>query len=359
VKIALLGDAGNIHFLRWANGLAERGIEVLAITLHEPLQGYDRRIEMMRIQPPAPPGYVLSALSLRRQLRGRKPDLLHAHYASGYGTLAALSGYKPLILSVWGSDVYEFPLRSVAHRRLLRHNLDAAVRITSTSHAMKDCTRALTGNPIDVVPFGVDTRIFRPASDRENGSGLTIGTVKTMAREYGIDTLIRAAALLTSDRSFPQFSLRIVGGGPDMEALQQLAASLGISAATTFVGQVDYSKVPAEFNKLTVATFPSRASESFGCAAVEALACGVPIVASDADGFNEVLSGGRFGVLVPRDDPRALAEALRDLIMSPERRKTLSANGRRMVIERYEWSSCVDKMLDTYEVVMRESVPGY
>jgi L-malate glycosyltransferase len=354
MKIALLGDAESIHFLRWANGLAERGLEILAITLHEPLRGYDPRIEMVRIQPTAPPGYVLAAYSLQRQLRIHNPDLLHAHYASGYGTLAALSGYKPLVVSVWGSDVYEFPLRSVAHRWLLKHNLAAAIRITSTSHAMKDWTRAFTHHPIDVVPFGVDTRTFRPANDPENGSRITIGTVKTMAPEYGIDTLIRAAALLASDTTFPRFSLRIVGGGPDLEALQQLTASVGLSSVTTFVGQVDYSSVPGELNRFTVAAFPSRASESFGCAAVEALACGVPVVASNVDGFNEVLSEGKFGVLVPRDDPRPLAEALRDLILHPDKRRALSEEGRKAVAERYEWSNCVDNMLGVYQVVMSD-----
>ena len=63
--------------------------------------------------------------------------------------------------------------------------------------------------------------------------------------------------------------------------------------------------MPDEFNRFTVAAFPSREdSESFGCAAIEAMACGVPVVASAVDGFREVLSGGEFGVLVPRDDPQ-------------------------------------------------------
>ena len=143
MKIVLLGDGESVHFLRWANGLAQRGLEILAITLHEPLKGYDPRIKLVRIQPPAPPGYVLAAYSLRRQLRVRNPDLIHAHYASGYGTLASFCGCGPLIISVWGSDVYEFPLRSIVHRQLLKHNLAAATRITSTSYAMKGRFTAL------------------------------------------------------------------------------------------------------------------------------------------------------------------------------------------------------------------------
>jgi glycosyltransferase involved in cell wall biosynthesis len=358
VKVALLGDAESIHFLRWANGLAERGRDVVAISLHQPLQGYDPRVKMVRIGPAAPAGYVLAAGTLRRELQVHNPDLLHAHYASGYGTLGALSGCRRLVLSVWGSDVYEFPLRSTVHRELLKRNLAAAIRITSTSYAMKVQTRAFTDRPIDVVPFGVDTRLFRPARDRKNESEITIGTVKTMAPKYGIDTLIRAAALLASDATFPRFSVRIVGGGPDMRKLQQLADSLGLSSRTTFAGPVDYASVPDEFNRFTVAAFPSR-EESFGCAVIEAMACGVPVVASAVYGFREVLSGGEFGVLVPHDDPQALAAALRALVLDADRRRALSEKGRKAVTAHYEWADSVDRMLGVYDLLTRDQPPTH
>jgi glycosyltransferase involved in cell wall biosynthesis len=354
MRLALVGPANVIHLLRWANGLAGRGLDVSVMTLHEPLAGYDPRIEIVKLRPSAPLGYVLAVPFLRRELKARRPDVVNVHYASGYGTLAALSGHPKMIISVWGKDIYEFPLRSVVHRWLIRNNLACAIRLTSTSHAMKEVTRRFTERPIDVVPFGVDTMLFQPPQQPEDEGLFVIGTVKTMARKYGIDTLLQATALLREDPSLPAFSLRIVGGGPDRDALETLMRDLAIDDITTFVGPVPYADVPRELSRLTIAAFPSREdSESFGCAAVEAMACGVPVVASNVDGFREVLDGGKFGVLVRRDDPQALASALRALLLNPERRRDLAEHGRESVVRRFEWSTCLDQMIATYSVAMR------
>jgi glycosyltransferase involved in cell wall biosynthesis len=355
----MVGPASVIHLLRWANGLAGCGLDVSVITLHEPLAGYDPRIEIVRLQPRAPFGYVLAALQLRRVLMARKPDIVNVHYASGYGTLAALSRHPKMVVSVWGKDVYEFPQRSFLHRRLLQHNLAAAIRVTSTSHAMKEVAQRFTDRPIDVVPFGVDTLLFQPPPQPGNDGRLVIGTVKTMARKYGIDTLLQATALLRADPTVPPFSLRIVGGGPDREALEKLMHTLAIGDITTFVGPVPYANVPRELCQLTIAAFPSREdSESFGCAAIEAMACGVPVVASDVDGFREVLDGGAFGVLVRRDDPQALALALRAMMLDPDRRRVLAAQGREAVARRFEWSACLDQMIAAYAEASRSSAHG-
>lgn len=347
MKVMMVGPASVVHLLRWANALAERGLEISVATLHEPLPGYDPRIELIKLGPSAPSGYILAAPRLSRELAARRPDLVHVHYATGYGTLAALCGPACSVLTVWGTDVYDFPQRSLGHRWWLRRTLAAADRLTSASHAMKQVAQRFTRRPIDVVPFGVDTQQFRPGPPVEDGR-LVIGTVKTMARTYGIDTLIKAAALLHADPRIPPFALRIVGGGPDRQALEDLARQLGLSEITTFVGQVSHADVPRELAHLTVAAFPSR-QESFGCAAVEALACAVPVVASNVDGFNEVLAGGEFGLLVDPDDPRGLADALGTLVISPDRRRQFAQLGRDMVIARYDWQACVDLMLGTFD----------
>src|SRR5699024_6142017 len=102
-----------VHTMRWVNGLAARGIEVHLATVHEPTFEYDARVVVHRLFPRAPFGYVLSVASLRRLIRRVAPDLLNVHYATGYGLLARLSGFRPTLLSVWGSDVYCFPEKSV------------------------------------------------------------------------------------------------------------------------------------------------------------------------------------------------------------------------------------------------------
>ena len=132
--VALLGAANSVHLQRWACGLAQRGLRVSVITQHaDDALALPTDVQRHALPRCGAAGYFTNAPALRRLLRRLAPDLLHAHYASGYGTTAALAGFHPLVLSVWGSDVYEFPQRSRWARRWLVHNLRCADMVTSTS----------------------------------------------------------------------------------------------------------------------------------------------------------------------------------------------------------------------------------
>ena len=116
MKVLLLGGANSIHTLRWANGLAGKGVEVHLASIHPLQDELDSAVKFYRLPYSSPAGYVLAAPCLKRLLKKIKPDLMNAHYATGYGLLARLSGFKPTLLSVWGSDVYEFPKKSLIHK---------------------------------------------------------------------------------------------------------------------------------------------------------------------------------------------------------------------------------------------------
>ena len=201
-------------------------------------------------------------------------------------------------------------------------------------------------NEIDVVPFGIDTARFLPAP--RSPVPLAIGTVKTLAPAYGIDVLLRAAARL-ADGAAPQ--LLVVGGGPERDALQALAASLGIAERTRFVGAVPHAEVPAWLQRLAVYVAPSR-RESFGVAVLEASACGLPVVVSNVGGLPEVVEHGVTGYVVPAADDAALADALRRLCADEALRARMGAAGRARVLERYGWPASLDAMLRCYDRVL-------
>ncbi len=287
---------------------------------------------------------------------------MNAHYASGYGTTAALVGFRPTLLSVWGSDVYDFPYESWWKGRLLRWNLRRATRLASTSQVMAGQTASLAPELMHafITPFGVDCERFSPRDERD-ARHLTIGTVKTLAPKYGIDLLVRAFANLLDDARFAAIDrqrplrLLLVGGGPDGDALRALAEELGVAARVEFAGQVPHADVPNWLRRLDIYVAASRSdSESFGVAAVEASACGVPVVVSDAGGLPEVVDHGVTGLVVPRDDVQALAHALGSLVLDPARRAAFGSAGRAHVLQRYEWERCVDTMVSAYECVVAE-----
>lgn len=357
LRIALLGAANSIHLQRWANALVARGHAVSVLSQQRcDSTALDAAVECVWLPHWRGAGYVLNAPAVRRHATRWRADLLNAHYASGYGTTAALAGVQPTLLSVWGSDVYVFPNRGLLPRRLLRWNLARATAVASTSDAMAREVRrwAPQRDDIAITPFGVDTRRFAPAP-RPAGP-LTIGTVKTLAAGYGIDLLLRAFAGLKADAdvsaAHPDCRLLVVGSGPDREALEALARQLGIQAATRFVDAVPHADVPSWLARLDVYVAASR-FESFGVAVIEASACERPVVVSDAGGLPEVVQHGQTGFVTPVENVPALQAALKTLVLDAGLRERFGQQGRAFVESRYAWPRCVDRM----EAVYRSLTP--
>jgi L-malate glycosyltransferase len=197
--ILLVGGANSIHTVRWANGLAGQGLKIHLATLKEPIEPLDASVELHLLRGSPPLGYVTAARQLNRLWRRLERCTVNVHYASGYGTLARLSRIGPSLLSVWGSDVYDFPHNSWLHRKVLIANLLASTAIGSTSNAMAREVRKLIGDQRDIyiTRFGVDRGEFVPGGAREckYKDEIVIGTVKTLSHKYGIDTLVEAFAI--------------------------------------------------------------------------------------------------------------------------------------------------------------------
>ncbi|MGE8637344.1 MAG: glycosyltransferase [Achromobacter sp.] len=359
--IALLGPAHSIHTIRWANGLARRGLQVHLISLTRQDEAYDPAVTVHRLPGGAPYGYVLAARALRALLRRLRPDVLNAHYATGYGLLARLGAFSPTLLSAWGSDIYSFPDKSRLHAYVLRRNLDSATAVAVTGHAMLVQAQRYTRKPIFITPFGVDTALFAPKpGSAHRDEPIVIGTVKALETTYGIDTLLQAFGCLRSGLAAAQpgiarrLRLRIYGSGTQAGALLALARQLGIGDCTEFNGHIPHDQVPAALHGLDIYVALSR-MDSFGVAILEASACGLPVVVSDADGPAEVVQHGATGYVVPREDADAAAAKLRELVLDPAQRLRMGTAGRERVLGLYSWQSSLDSMLDAYSRTLGQS----
>lgn len=360
IRITLLAAGNSIHTVRWANTLSRRNYDVHLVTLNSIHPELSPQVKVHKLPFPAPAGYLLNIPFLRSYLKKNPPDILHAHYAAGYGTLGRFAGRRPYLLSVWGSDVYVVPNHGHWKKRTVEKNLQAADWICSTSKAMADQTRSITSQlkGISITPFGIDIERFCKF-DAKRGSELTIGTIKTLDPVYGIDILIRAFAkcLTNLQESSPavaeRLRLRIVGGGPELSNLEQLAESLGIAEATHFVGPVPHEMVPHELQKMDIFVAASR-SESFGVSVLEANACQLPVVVTNVGGLPEIVIDGETGLIVEPDDPDALSEKLTTLIVDPALREQLGENGRVHVAENFSWDTSVDIMETVYSKLLSE-----
>lgn len=350
--VALLAGWNDIHTVRWANALATRGLTIRLFTQHAGKEPLHPAVQVRLLPFRGRHGYFLNALPLMYALRKSPVDLVHALYASGYGTLARLSGCQRKLVSVMGADVYDFPRCSRLHRRLVVANLRAAA-IASTSHCMARETHRLAPDlefPT-VTPWGVDLEKFRALDGGREDGVLTLGTVKKLAPKYGIDLLIRAFARCQSllPAGQPQLRLRLVGEGPQRAELEDLAVRCGVREKVDFVGAVPHDQVCRELNRLDVYCALSRLdSESFGVAVIEASACQRPVVVSAVGGLPEVVRDNHTGFIVPREDPDRAAQALVRLVREPQRRLRFGAAGRAFVQQHYDWHENVERMLALY-----------
>lgn len=366
MKIVLLSGASSVHTVRWANGLARAGHEVHVVTQQPAVDPFDPMVNL-HIDPSVSVhvfpnrkvlGYFTMVPAVKKLLAEIQPDLVNAHYASGYGTTARLVGYHPWVLSVWGSDVYDVPYKSSLHKWLVKKNLRAADQVASTSYCMAEQILSLLPQlkNIAITPFGVDLKNYlgiRPEPAVQK-SKIVIGTVKTMRRHYGIDVLIEAYATLVQrfqanpELNAPDLELRLVGGGDQTLALQSLAEKLGVGNSVKFIGRVPHKEVPQELAKLDIYVALSR-RESFGVAIIEASAAGRPVVVSDAGGLPEVTVEGETGFIVRREDPKAAADAFEKLVLNAELRHRMGCAGQRYVTDHYSWDVCVQIMTGVYK----------
>lgn len=370
LKIAILSAANSIHTVRIVNALSTLGHEVRLYSLasHEAKANEilsDIKIEYLVV--PSGIGYFTGGKLLCNYLREFQPDILNAHYASGYGTLAVQSEFHPLVLSVWGSDVYDFPYKNFICRALLKRNLKHADTLASTSHIMAKQTRKFLSpttkeRPIYVTPFGVDTELFSPDSNNQNNKNeFHIGFVKIIAEKYGLRYLLEAFSIVKKENDTPYtLKLDIYGDGPQMNEMIKLAKNLDDSRDIIFHGRIPNTAVPNALRKMDVFCIPSTLdSESFGVSAVEAMSCQIPVLASDVDGLTEVVKTPEVfglkatGIIIPRKNAEALAENLSLLIRSESLRTRLGKNGRNHVLENYDFSQNILTLVNAFKETVR------
>jgi glycosyltransferase involved in cell wall biosynthesis len=144
--------------------------------------------------------------------------------------------------------------------------------------------------------------------------------------DKGFDLLVAAFAEIAQE--FPDVLLDVAGEGPQRSNLQKLVASLGIADRVRFRGWLNANAMPGFFEGALVAVLPSRASEGLPMALVDAGVAGCALIGSDVGGIRDIVHPGRTGILVPPNDPAALADALRTLLQDPEKAQRLGAGAR-------------------------------
>ncbi len=354
MKICYLADINSAHTHKFLNYFVKKGYDIHVISLgkgeYDGVKVHSLDIEdyvMKGKSEKGKVGYLKKIKRVKELINEVRPDILHAHYASSYGLLGALANYHPYIISVWGSDVYDFPIKSPIHKMIIKYNLKKADYILSTSNVMKKETEKYTDKDIKVTPFGVDINKFYPNKIESNE--IIIGTIKTLEEKYGVQYLVKAFKQVKEENKDLDIKLRIGGKGSQEDYLKNLCMELQIENDVTFLGFVKPDDVIKEFQRFDISVFPSTLdSESFGVAAVESEACGTPVIVSNVGGLMESTKPNETSLVVEKKSVEDLTEKLNILVRDKELRIKMGKAARKFVEDNYSLEKNFDDINKIY-----------
>jgi glycosyltransferase involved in cell wall biosynthesis len=385
--LAALGgvDAGgqNVYVARLAEELARRGHEVTVYTRRDST-GLPDRVSLpggavVEHVPAGPPEAVPKdelfphmpdfGSYLTRVWKRERPDVVHAHFwMSGMAAQIGAGAHDIPVVQTFHA------LGTVKRRHQGRRDTSPIERVGIERQIGRTCARTLatctdevyelaemgvSRRRISVVPCGVDVDHFRPGAgsgpdaavpDRRQPHRLL--ACGRLVRRKGYDQAIRALERI------PDTELLIAGGpapglldaDPEAQRLLRLARRTGVADRVRLLGAVDPADMPALMGSADL-VLCTPVYEPFGIVPLEAMACAVPVVATDVGGHRDTVADRRTGRLVPYDDPAVIAVAVRGLLDDEDTRRRFGAAGRARVLDRYTWHRVADGVEHVYRQV--------
>ncbi len=349
-----------------ARHLARRGVDVAVLTSHyrglqrrEDRDGYRiYRVPTLRQRPdrctvPEMGAFVLSALLPALRLASSfRPDLMHVFFGMPTGPVGLLVNRlkgTPYLLSLRGGDVPGFLEKELGlvHRLTLpltRQIWARAAALVVNSEGLRQlAARTAPDRAIEVAPNGVDLETFRPRENpKPQDARVRVLFVGRLVKQKWVSGLLEGLAGL-DPTVLSRTEVEIVGGGPEEGPLRSLTSNLGLEKVVRFAGWVPRASIAQHYRDADVFVFPSF-EEGMPNVVLEAMGCGVPIVATDVRGNREVVRDGVNGLLTPPGDVEALRQALHRVISDADLRQYLGA-GSRALAEDYDWSRTADRYL--------------
>lgn len=334
----------------------EHDVQVLAPSSSRPRESFVRvagrpiRVPYNEsIAPIAPTPRAYAAA--RNALKEFRPDVVHVHepFVPGPAMFATLAARVPVV-ATFHAYADNSRLLSIAAPALRRIWKRLAVRVAVSHAAAEFVTRPMGEGPVRVVPNGADVELFASAHPAELPEGRRILFVNRLDPRKGFRVMVQAFRQLASER--PDVVLVVAGDGPERPRVNELPASA--RKRLVMLGNVAHEDLPPYHAAAELFCAPATGRESFGIVLVEAMAAGLPIVATDIPGYREVVRDDIEGVLVPPHDADALADAIDHLLDDADLAKRLAGSGRQRA-QRYSWDTVAKEIEEIYREVTGKS----
>ncbi len=350
--------------------LADRGHEIHFFSYARPsrLSAYHRGVEFHNVSVSSyplfqyPPYDLALASSMRAIMEERSLDILHVHYAVPHAICAHLAremcsgcGAR-IVTTLHGTDITILG-RDPSYREVIAFGLQQSDAVVSVSGWLEQQTREVFGyeGTIHVLPNFVDAERFRPRSNDDVRRGLTSGRDRQLIVHVSNFRALKRASETVDvlQRLGPESnaSLVLVGDGPDLSLVRDHAARLGLLDRIRFLGEIE--NVEEVVAACDVALYPTE-SESFGLAALEAMATSVPVVTTRVGGVPEVVVDGETGLLHEVGDVDGMTASVRTLLTDSDLNARMGAQGRQRALELFS----LDSLLLRHEQLYSSLIAG-
>jgi glycosyltransferase involved in cell wall biosynthesis len=360
LRVLVAGWLNSPHVAAWGEAVAAAGHDVhIAGRLAPQWPELELTMPSHRLAADSPPPLrgLLMSKALGRVAARIEPDLVHAHYLTEYGWMAAREHLRPLVCSAWGSDV--LGVRGIARRRS-RRALDASALVLADSAELARESQALSTREVhvEILRWGLDLESFAPgdADEARKALGLPldgplVAGVRGLSPVYNPELLLEAFAAVRSRR--PDARLLLKHPLPGLpRKIGAVIERLSLVDAVTVLGNVPAEQLPDVYRAADiVVSIPS--SDSSPRSVWEALACRRPVVVSDLPWARDELAPGDQALIAPLD-VEAIAEAILRVLDDGDLARRLGANGRKLALAELDPAACAARIDALYRRVARE-----
>lgn len=367
LTILFLGNIESPHTAKWVQYFADQG-HIVHLVSNVSKSGFICKTENVnlhmlkrKIQTDVWPfntllNFPFTLAKIKRLIKETKPDIIHAHYVTSYGHLAALTKLKPFVMTAWGSDILVAPREHWLVKQIVRYVLKKADFITCDAAHMKKAMVELGADDskIKIINFGIDTRKFSPG-EKNNELRKKIGfpknskiviSLRSLEPIYDIESLIIAVPEII--KSIPDAKFIIIGKGSVEDKLKRMAKDLCPENSVSFLGRIENNDLPQYIRLSDVYVSTSLSDGGIAASTAEAMACGIPVVITGSADNRQWINDGQNGFIIPIKSPKAIMEKVCFFLKNESLREKIGKAGRETIIKKNDYYKEMSKMESIY-----------
>ena len=361
MKICFVNKGISVHDRKRLEYLVSLGNDVHLVSFYNKTLPNIPGLTVHQFAVPSPlMAFPIACLMVPKLIRKLKPDIVIGNYLLTYGFYTALSHFHPLLQIAWGSDVLIAP-NNPLFRQIVKYSLRHAdlVAIDSDIGEKTIISLGYPAEKIVILRFGgIDFNRFNPHVNgdhvrKELGwqDNLIVVCTRQHRPIYGMKYLIEAIPHVIKREPAARFLL--IGSGPGTDNLKKQVSNLKIEEYVTFTGMIDNAALPAYLTASDIYV-SSSLSDGTSISLLEAMASALPVVVTDVRAILEWVTDGKNGLVVPRKDPVALAQAISKILEDSNMRKTFGNRNYRIAQERASWDDNAKILRDACQSLVKE-----